>query len=107
MGAAAATFGLIFGVLVGGPVARLLIERNHLTPDNSETLDTSVEDVNAAHGEKLSSLDVIKNVAAILVCMAIGTEISKWISKLIGMGFPTYVGAMFVAVILRKLNQKI
>ena len=47
VGAAAATFGLIFGVLVGGPVARMLIEKNHLTPDNSETMDTSVEEINA------------------------------------------------------------
>ena len=106
VGAAAATFGLIFGVLVGGPVARLLIEKNHLTPDNSETLDTSIEEINAGHGEKLSSLDVIKNVTAILVCMALGTQISGWIGKLIGMSFPSYVGAMFVAMLVRNLNEK-
>ena len=70
VGAAAATFGLIFGVLVGGPVARMLIEKNHLTPDNSEILDTSVEEINAGHGEKLTNLDVLKNVTAILFCMA-------------------------------------
>ncbi|MBR4579412.1 MAG: sodium/glutamate symporter [Oscillospiraceae bacterium] len=106
VGAAAATFGLIFGVLVGGPVARLLIEKNHLTPDESENLDTSVEEVNAAPGEKLSSLDVIKNVVAILACMAIGSQVSGWIGKLIGMSFPSYVGAMFIAMILRNLNEK-
>ena len=106
VGAAAATFGLIFGVLVGGPVARLLIEKNHLTPDDSETFDTSVEEINAGHGEKLSSLDVIKNVTAILICMALGSQISGWIGKLIGMSFPTYVGAMFVAMLVRNLNEK-
>ena len=106
VGAAAATFGLIFGVLVGGPVARLLIEKNHLTPDETETFDTSVEEVNASHGEKLSPLDVIKNVTAILVCMAVGSQISGWIGKLIGMSFPTYVGAMFVAMLVRNLNEK-
>lgn len=104
VGAAAATFGLIFGVLVGGPVARMLIEKNHLTPDNSETLDTSVEEINAGHGEKLTNLDVLKNVTAILFCMALGTEISGWIGKLIGMSFPSYVGAMFVAMLVRNLN---
>ena len=107
VGAAAATFGLIFGVLVGGPVARLLIEKNHLTPDNSETLDTSVEEINAGHGEKLTNLDVLKNVAAILFCMALGTQISGWIGKLIGMSFPSYVGAMFVAMIVRNLNESL
>ena len=106
VGAAAATFGLIFGVLVGGPVARMLIEKNHLTPDNSETLDTSIEEINAGHGEKLTNLDVLKNVTAILFCMALGTEISGWIGKLIGMSFPSYVGAMFVAMLVRNLNEQ-
>ncbi len=106
VGAAAATFGLIFGVLVGGPVARLLIEKNHLTPDNSENFDTSIEEINASNGEKLSSLDVIKNVTAILICMAVGGQVSGWIGKLIGMSFPTYVGAMFIAMIVRNLNEK-
>ncbi|MDO4489231.1 MAG: sodium/glutamate symporter [Eubacteriales bacterium] len=105
VGAAAATFGLIFGVLIGGPVARLLIEKNHLTPDNTENLDTSVEDINKKGGD-LSSLDVIKNVTVILICMAVGTQISGLIGKLINMGFPSYVGAMFVAMIVRNVNEK-
>lgn len=107
VGAAAATFGLISAVLVGGPVGRRLIEKNHLTPDPDETLSTDVESINAATGEKLSSLDVIKNVTAILVCMALGTVVSGWVGKMIDMSFPTYVGAMFIAVILRNLNEKL
>jgi len=106
VGAAAATFGLIFSILVGGPVARMLIEKNHLTPDNSDTLDTSVEEINAGHGDKLTNLDVLKNVTAILFCMALGTEISGWLGKLIGMSFPSYIGAMFVAMLVRNLNEQ-
>lgn len=105
VGAAAATFGLIFGVLVGGPTARLLIEKNNLKPDPSENFDTSIEDINKKGGT-LTSLDVIKNVSAILICMAIGTMVSGWIGKLIGMSFPDYVGAMFIAMIVRNLNEK-
>lgn len=106
VGMAAATFGLISAVLVGGPVARMLIEKYNLEPDPTENFDTDVEKVNAASQEKLSSLDIIKNVTAILCCMAIGSMISGWIGKLIHMSFPTYVGAMFTAVILRNLNEK-
>ena len=106
VGAAAATFGLISAVLLGGPLGRLLIEKYHLEPDASEDFDTDVENVNAARGEKLSGLDIIKNVTAILVCMALGTVISGWIGKLIHMSFPTYVGAMFLAVLWRNMNEK-
>lgn len=107
VGAAAATFGLISAVLVGGPVGRRLIEKNNLKPDEDETFDTSVTDINVSTGAKLTSLDIMKNVSAIIICMALGTIISGWISKIINMGFPTYVGAMFVAVVLRNINEKL
>ena len=41
-----------------------------------------------------------------MACMAIGTMVSGWIGKLINMSFPNYVGAMFVAVLVRNLNEK-
>lgn len=107
VGAAAATFGLISAVLIGGPIGRRLITKNNLTPDKDDTFDIDVASINAATGEKLSGLDVIKNVTAILVCMAVGTMISGKIGEWIDMSFPTYVGAMFVAVIVRNLNEKI
>lgn len=107
VGAAAATFGLISAVLLGGPLARRLIVKNNLKPNEDDNFDIDVSDVNASTGEKLSGLDVIKNVTAILVCMALGTVVSGWIGKLINMSFPTYVGAMFIAVILRNVNEKL
>lgn len=106
VGAAAATFGLISAVLVGGPLGRRLIEKNHLTPDADENFATDVESINASTGEHLSGLDIMKNVTAILVCMALGTMVSGWIGKMINLSFPTYVGAMFVAVIVRNVNEK-
>ncbi|WP_455258068.1 sodium/glutamate symporter [Peptoniphilus asaccharolyticus] len=104
VGAAAATFGLISAVLIGGPLGRRLIEKNNLKPID-ENFDESVATINSAHVE-LSSLDVMKNVVVIIVCMAIGSIISAKIGQLIGMSFPKYVGAMFVAVIARNLNEK-
>jgi len=107
VGAAAATFGLISAVLVGGPLGRRLIEKNNLKPDEDDMFDASVTDINVGTGEKLSSLDLMKNVAAIIICMGLGTIVSGWISNIINMGFPSYVGAMFVPVILRNLNEKL
>ena len=106
VGAAAATFGLISAVLLGGPLARRLIVKYTLKPDENDNFSIDVSDINSSKGEKLSSLDIIKNVTVIVVCMAIGTVVSGWIGKLIKMSFPTYVGAMFIAVIVRNLNEK-
>ena len=106
VGAAAATFGLITAVLIGGPLGRRLIEKNNLKPDNTENFDQSVTEINTDKGVKLSDLDIIKNVVVILLCMAIGSYISTLIGKLIKMDFPSYVGSMFVAVIVRNINEK-
>ncbi|MDD7593559.1 MAG: sodium/glutamate symporter [Peptoniphilaceae bacterium] len=105
VGAAAATFGLISAVLLGGPLGRLLIERRHLTPSN-QNFTTAAEDVNQSEGRTLTSFELIQNVVVIIVCMAAGSIIAGWISSLINMKFPTYVGAMFFAVLIRNLNEK-
>ena len=106
VGAAAATFGLISAVLLGGPLARRLIVKHNLKPNENDNFAVDVSNINAGNGEQLSGLDIIKNVASILICMAVGTMVSGWIGKLIGMSFPNYVGAMFIAVIVRNVNEK-
>lgn len=106
VGAAAATFGLISAVLIGGPLGRRLIVKYDLKPSAEDTFTSNdVMDVNSAGTKKLTGIDIMKNVTAILACMAIGSMVSGQIGKLIGMSFPTYVGAMFVAVILRNVNE--
>ncbi|NBI70988.1 sodium/glutamate symporter [Clostridiaceae bacterium] len=107
VGAAAATFGLISAVMVGGPVGRRLIVKHGLKADPAQNFDMDVSGINAASGDKLSGLDVMKNVAVILLCMAVGTMVSEWIGTWIGMSFPTYVGAMFVAVLVRNMNESL
>lgn len=106
VGAAAATFGLIFGVLIGGPLGRRLIVKNDLKPDNDDFDSSALDNLFKEEKIELTNLDVIKNVSAIIICMALGTLVSKQIGKAINMDFPDYVGAMFVAVILRNINEK-
>lgn len=106
VGAAAATFGLIFGVLIGGPLGRRLIVKNDLKPIDDNFDSSALDNLFKEEKVELTNLDVIKNVAAIIICMALGTLVSKQIGKLINMDFPDYVGAMFIAVILRNINEK-
>ena len=107
VGAATATFGLIFGVLIGGPLGRRLIVKNGLSPDNDDFDSSKLDALFTEEKTELTNLDIIKNVAAIIISMALGTLVSKFIGSLIDMDFPDYVGAMFIAVILRNLNEKI
>ncbi len=88
-------------------MGRRLIVKHGLKADPAQNFDMDVSGINAASGDKLSGLDVMKNVAVILLCMAVGTMVSEWIGTWIGMSFPTYVGAMFVAVLVRNMNESL
>ena len=107
VGAAAATFGLIFSVLVGGPTAARLIRKHQLKPQKGQVENTDLKEINTDKHEPLSALDVLKNITVILVAVALGTLLSKGFGALIQMEFPTYVGCMFVAVLVRNINEKI
>ncbi|NMW84831.1 sodium/glutamate symporter [Peptoniphilus sp. AGMB00490] len=106
VGAAAATFGLIFGVVIGGPLGRRLIFKNDLKPVEDNFDSSKLDSLFKEEKIELTNLDIVKNVAAIIISMAIGTLVSKFIGTLINMDFPDYVGAMFIAVILRNVNEK-
>ena len=55
VGAAAATFGLISGVLVGGPLGRRLIVKYDLKPEEHQANYDDIKSVNAAGKEPLRS----------------------------------------------------
>ncbi|MEG1604299.1 MAG: sodium/glutamate symporter, partial [Cloacibacillus sp.] len=82
-----------------------LIVKHNLKADENEDFNSETGCADAVSEKRLSTIDIMKNVAAILVCMAAGVLISGWIGNTVGTSFPSYVGAMFAAVVLRNLNE--
>lgn len=108
VGIAAATFGLIFGSLIGGPVSRYLITKHGLKPQVSNEEIASFE---AAAGIDKSESDLtatrfFTHIALITFCMSMGVIISKAFSQVTSFVLPEYVGAMFLAVIIRNINDR-
>mgnify|MGYP001024766398 FL=1 len=104
---AAATFGLVSGALLGGPVGRFLIEKNNLKPSaDSETMRLGKD------SEAVSTITEKSLTAAsyqVLLTIAIGTLISYLLKKT-GIEFPASVGAMTAAAIFRNIadnNEKL
>lgn len=108
VGAAAATYGLISAVLIGGPMARYLIEKHNLKPKETKAATMQSDDVLDVNkgALNLTSFDILANITMILVSMGIGQMVSQWIGSLINMQFPEYVGAMLVAVIFRNIYDR-
>lgn len=96
---AAATFGLVAGALLGGPIGRFLIEKKHLKP-GLETKEMKFGDK-----EEEAEIDEKRMTAAayqILLTVGLGTLIS-YLLELTGLEFPASVGAMTAAAILRNI----
>ena len=99
---AAATFGLITGSVMGGPIGKRLIERKNL-------LDTVVagDDSLLVEDEKRHERHASMYPAAVfqlIIAIGIGTIISKLLS-LTGMTFPIYIGAMIAAACMRNIGE--
>lgn len=99
---ASATFGLVMGSLIGGPVARRRINMYKL---HSTTED---EELSFNHGANapspLSKDNMLIAFAQIFLALGIGTVISKLLS-FTGMAFPIYIGSMFGAAIIKNLSE--
>ncbi len=101
VGVAAATFGLLMGSLIGGPVAKRRIDKLHLKSTAKE--DTSSVKTEETH--KLSQKKMLNAVLFILFAAAIGTIVSKLLS-LTGLTFPYYVGCLFGGTIIKNLAEQ-
>jgi ESS family glutamate:Na+ symporter len=98
---ACATFGLILGGLIGGPVARFLITHYALVP-NPETDSAGTTGFEQPKAVRPITADaVIETVALIAVCLAVGSALASWLS---GTAFelPAFVCVLFVGVVLRN-----
>lgn len=99
---AAATFGLISGCILGGPLGNFIIKRHKL---EDPALDG--KDSNSEMGEDSASVSMDKTSvvnAMFLMCAALGIgQVVTLILKKYGIGFPIHVSCMFGGIVIRLL----
>ena len=99
VGVAAATFGLIAGSVMGGPTARMLIEKHNLEC-------TRLADKGEVESEEESALTegrMVKGLMVLLLATGIGTQVSVILTDVTGLSFPSYIGGMLTAVVIRNV----
>lgn len=116
IGMAAATFGLIAGSMVGGPLANRII-RTKLTHEQMQPQDVTIDPAMAGiesdeaspagRAERMSTNEqefqqYAKASYWILMAMGGGTLLS-WLLAKTGVTFPTYFGALILAAIVRNI----
>ena len=103
IGAAAATCGLVAGGLIGGPIVNYLVKKYNLKPNDQETSEVDFENKN----EQITTDSFFTQVLLITFSMAVGTYVGTLFSEATGFVLPGYVGAMFVAVLVRNIMDKV
>lgn len=98
IGVAAATFGLMMGSLIGGPVAKLLIRKYNLRPQFTDAdFVKEIKDRLLLDQKSLMTTSFLILLAAFL-----GTYINKAL-LLTGLNFPYYVGCQFGGLLVRNI----
>jgi len=98
---ASATFGLVLGGLIGGPVARLLIKRVQV-PGSEQPAPQLPKGFEQPHTERLiTSFSLVETLALIAVSLMLGTLLNGML-KGSALELPTFVCVLFVGVMLRN-----
>ncbi|WP_257352129.1 sodium/glutamate symporter [Pseudalkalibacillus decolorationis] len=106
IGLAAATVGLVAGGLIGGPIVKYLINKYNLKPTETDTDDHTPDVGDQVTTSSLNSKTFMIQVFIITLCMALGSYLGDLFTNLTGFALPSYVSAMFVAVIARNIIDR-
>ena len=99
---AAATFGLITGSLIGGPIGKQLIEKKDLLKTAITEDDSLLVEEEKKHTRHTTMYP--SAVFQLILAIGLGT-IFSWLLTKTGMTFPVYIGAMIAAALIRNVGE--
>ena len=105
IGTAAATFGLIAGGVLGGPLGRYLIRRHRLKP--ATVAHTTVGFTYAEEPKlKLDVDGVLQTILVIAIAIGIGTQLNSLVAGW-GWKLPQFVTALFAGIALANIVPRL
>ena len=99
VGMAAATFGLVMGSLLGGPVGDWLIKRYGLA---GRTAEGDTPKTATKKKTKLSGQKIVIAMTIVVLCMAVADGMAEIFTDTVGVNLPWFVAAMLTGAILRN-----
>ena len=100
VGIACATFGLILGGLIGGPIAKLLITHYELSPSNDPALTVGVP-----HEGTETPIDyqhMLNVILVISMSIGLGLALNTLVAGL-GLNLPHFVACLFAGILVTNL----
>ncbi len=103
IGIACATFGLVLASLMGGPIARYLIQRHRLEPQGKEISDVGFNDQQPNAG--IGHLDFLDALLAIHVCVILGGLLHAAFG-LLNVSLPLFVYCLFAGILMTNIRPQ-
>lgn len=100
IGIACATFGLILASLMGGPIAKFLVNRYSLTQEKVEAPDVGVSQANEK--QAIRAADLLDAILAIHIAAIFGLLLNDWLEAL-GLKLPLFVTCLFAGILITNL----
>ena len=99
IGMITATFGLIFGGILGGPITGYLIKKHGLKPESDSEIT-----IGAKHGEKLTidRNSMLKVILMLSLSIGLGIYLNE-LAAYLGFILPLFVTCMFSGVVLANI----
>jgi ESS family glutamate:Na+ symporter len=101
-GVACATFGLVAGGIIGGPIGGWLIDKHGLTPQDSGSNDTLR--ASAADTRPVTIWSVLATLLMLSVCVEAGDLVNRYLSVQ-GLKLPGFLTAMVVGIIITNVSD--
>jgi ESS family glutamate:Na+ symporter len=103
VGIAFATFGLVAGGIVGGPVAEQLVKRHNLSPSTS---DREIADSTEDKDLRVFNLeDALAVMLVLAICLSLGEVVNRWLFAN-NIKLPGFLTAMLVGIFVTNLADQ-
>ena len=100
IGIACATFGLVLGGIVGGPIARFLIGHYRLTPSHDRDLTVGI--THETHETQIDYQHMLNAIFVICISVGLGLALNG-VMRNLGLKLPDFVTCLFAGIIITNL----
>lgn len=110
IGMACATFGLIFGGIIGGPLAHGLLKKNKINPlsEEEQALQEDTHEIIEEEftGDRVTYRSLFQVITLLSICLVVGQYLADWNAQY-EFKLPTFVWCLFVGIIIRNLSTHV
>ncbi|WP_199608938.1 sodium/glutamate symporter [Flocculibacter collagenilyticus] len=105
IGVASATLGLVVASLIGGPIAKFLINKYQLSGQEDEVSTVGIE-FDRTKTDSINHLDFMVVILVLHICIIIGYMLNNFIAAL-GIKLPLFVACLLTGIILSNTVAKL